>query len=249
MEFWKQLACFNINPNLYEISNHGNIRYRANHELVKQYVGINNGYCYISLFTINGNQYHYLVHRLVAASFILFRHVEQTQVNHIDSNKLNNNISNLEWSTPKENTRHAMEYGNFKFCEDRYNSKFTNDEVHSICRMLQEGVDYKNILTNINKEITPNNLDSIGNIKRRITYTSISKDYDFSKYEYNFSTYTNEQIVQICDYIKQGLDYRQIANLIGRDISTRRQRKTFSEFIRKIRNKETFKHITHNYDW
>lgn len=248
MEFWKQLACFNVNPNLYEISNYGNIRYKESGIIIKQYIG-NSGYYFIGLLTIEGKTYPYLVHRLVAASFILFRHVEQTQVNHIDSNKLNNNINNLEWSTPTQNTHHAMEYGNFQFCEDRYNAKFTNEEVHHICKMLQEGYDYKDILNSINVEITPNNLDSIGNIKRGITYTKISKDYDFSKYEYNFSTYTNQQIIEICGYIKQGLDYREIANIIGRDISTRRQRKTFSEFIRKIRNKESFKEITHNYEW
>ena len=252
MEIWKKLTCFEINPEIYEISNHGRIRHNITHELIPMYYhrsGKEEPYMAVSLITIHGGYCNYLVHRLVAATFILFRHSSRIQVNHKDSNRLNNHIDNLEWVTPLENTRHAMEHGNFPFCEDRYNAKFTNEQVHYICKLLEEGKMYNEILNLLGIEITENNLESIGNIKRRITYTKISSGYDFSKYEYNNSNYTNEQIIQICEYIKQGLDYRQIANLIGRDISTRRQRKTFADFICRIRNKRSFKEITQNYEW
>lgn len=252
MEIWKKLNCFNVNPYLYEISNYGNIREVETKRLIKQYYHSSNGeapYFTITLKTVFNTSYSYLVHRLVAASFIVFRHSSQTQVNHIDSNRLNNHIDNLEWVTPLQNTRHSMEFGNFQFCEDRYNSKFTNEQVHYICSLLQEGKMYSEILNLLGLEVSDNNLDLIGNIKRRITYTTISQNYDFSKYEYNFSNYTNDQIIQICEYIKQGLDYKEIAKILGRDITTRRQRKTFAEFIRRIRNKKSFKEITQNFEW
>lgn len=65
------------------------------------------GYKIVNL-SINGNQVGKAVHTLVARAFV-DGYAEGLQVNHKDGNKLNNNADNLEWVTPKENTRHAIE--------------------------------------------------------------------------------------------------------------------------------------------
>ena len=60
--------------------------------------------------TLNGVKRNYLVHRLVATAFIP-NPERKREVNHIDGNKANNNVANLEWATHKENLMHAARTG------------------------------------------------------------------------------------------------------------------------------------------
>lgn len=63
------------------------------------------GYKRVSLYR-NGRQKHIMVRRIVAAAF-LGPCPEGLQVNHIDENKCNNRVNNLEYVTPKENSNHG----------------------------------------------------------------------------------------------------------------------------------------------
>ena len=68
-----------------------------------------NGYKQVNL-TTDGKRKGLLVHRLVALAFI--PQVDgKEHVNHIDGNKANNVVSNLEWCTPMENIHHAATLG------------------------------------------------------------------------------------------------------------------------------------------
>lgn len=69
----------------------------------------NRGYLRINLFK-NGKGKHYSVHRLVAENFI-DNPKNYAIVNHIDGNKVNNDVTNLEWCDASYNMKHAHKNG------------------------------------------------------------------------------------------------------------------------------------------
>lgn len=70
---------------------------------------INSGYM-ISYLWCNNKHTGMLIHRAVALNFVP-NPSNKPQVNHIDANKLNNHVSNLEWSTASENSLHSFKVG------------------------------------------------------------------------------------------------------------------------------------------
>lgn len=60
--------------------------------------------------TINGKKKNVMVHRMVAETF-LPRIEGKNIVNHIDGDTHNYNLDNLEWNTPSENSKHAIDTG------------------------------------------------------------------------------------------------------------------------------------------
>lgn len=69
-----------------------------------------NGYLRIGLRDKINSRHWYSVHRIVAKAFIPNEH-NLPQVNHIDGNKQNNHIENLEWCTQVQNVQHAFKTG------------------------------------------------------------------------------------------------------------------------------------------
>lgn len=105
---------------LYEVSNRGRVRCLDKKYFRKRYgwqskkghiMACNdhgNGYKYVS-FCHNGEQKNYYVHRLVANAFI--PKIEGKEyVNHIDRDRGNNDVNNLEWCTVSENTKHSAPF-------------------------------------------------------------------------------------------------------------------------------------------
>ena len=89
----------------YKVDDCGNV-YGKNGNILKPSINPR-GYKIVNLI-IDGKRVGKAVHTLVARAFCK-GYEEGLQVNHKDGNKLNNNVTNLEWVTAKENARHSVE--------------------------------------------------------------------------------------------------------------------------------------------
>ena len=114
-EEWKPIKGY---EGLYAVSSLGRVKsiarktYTGNRGVPERILKANNQHGYLCvILQRNGIVKGFKVHRLVAEHFICEKPFEDAQVNHIDGNKLNNSVNNLEWVTPLENTHHAMKHG------------------------------------------------------------------------------------------------------------------------------------------
>lgn len=104
MEEWKPV----VNAKNYEISNKGTVRNCVT-GLVRKLAIDRYGYNKVAITKSDGSVYYTTAHRLVAIAWIPNDDPSKTQVNHIDGNKLNNCVENLEWVTGKENINHCFQ--------------------------------------------------------------------------------------------------------------------------------------------
>lgn len=94
---------------LYRIDKNGNI-YSVRKNKVMSPGTYPNGYRFVCL-SKDGIHKTRMIHRLVAETFLLNHDPNKTVVNHLDGNKKNNKVSNLEWCTSSENCAHAISIG------------------------------------------------------------------------------------------------------------------------------------------
>lgn len=106
-EIWKDIKGY---EGIYQVSSRGKVRSLKNNKARILRPRINNKGYNVACLCKEGKVEYKLVHRLVAEGFIN-NFENKPYVNHIDGDKLNNNVNNLEWVTPSENTKHAIENG------------------------------------------------------------------------------------------------------------------------------------------
>lgn len=143
----------------------------------------------------------FYMHRLMMIIFNPTENMEKLYVNHIDGNKLNNELSNLEWCTPSENAIHA--YRNKLFVpvygENHCCTTLTNNYVDTICKLI------------VKRELTLRQIASvmgtsesiINSIAEGKSWKEISKKYDLSVAKHKLpKNFTFKQIHDICQYFE-----------------------------------------------
>ena len=123
---------------LYKISNYGDIFSIKKNKVVKSNI---NKKGYVSVCLTKDKKEHYkLIHRLVAEAFLGKN--EGLQVNHINGNKSDNFVGNLEWCTSSENISHAYKVLNKRAPLEKY---VLNIETGIFYDSAKEAAKYTNI--------------------------------------------------------------------------------------------------------
>lgn len=109
---------------------------QTNKYIVLKQSSTKEGYKHVILI-INGKRCSISVHRLVLLSFKPIKDTCKYQVNHIDENKENNNLENLEWTTPQYNTEYSQ--GKQVICYKYPSMEYVNifKSTHSAARHLK----------------------------------------------------------------------------------------------------------------
>lgn len=136
-EEWRPVVGY---EGIYDVSNFGRVKsyLRGKVHLLKYQVDAQ-GYVIVTLYR-NGHEKRAKVHILVAQAFIP-NPGNKPQVNHIDGNKANPHVSNLEWVTPSENMLHAFRIGLKKSATGSKNgkAKLTDDDIRYIRKHYKKG--------------------------------------------------------------------------------------------------------------
>lgn len=162
-EIWKLVKGYD---HQYEVSNFGNVR---NHKFdrILTLITHHTGYIKVNLYKNNKSK-QFSVNVLVAKAFIP-NPENKPQTNHIDGDKANNKVTNLEWCTASENALHACRTGLWEppRCqgEQQGNSILTDNKVLQIRSIHSQGWASNREIADA-YGVAPNTISQIVNRKR-----------------------------------------------------------------------------------
>ena len=179
-EKWVDLVYKKIKKDMYEISTYGRIKNKHTGKILSQCPS-EKGYMMVKLMTDGKkNNKTYKVHRLVAYTFLYEDNWDELTVNHINGDKTDNSIYNLELISHADNVKHAYDIGLMKPLRGELNgsSKITEEIARDICICISNNIKpmktQKLIFDKYGVEISK---DMYYDIKRKRTWRHVSRYY------------------------------------------------------------------------
>lgn len=190
-----------------------------------------NGYVTVSIKYIDGTRKSKYLHRLVAEAFIP-NPENKAFVNHKNLVKNDNRLENLEWVTPKENNQHAHDNGAFRTNGAHHHAIFSDDVIHKICSLIQEG---RRTIDICRLMVVPKYL--VQDIRIRRIWNHISEDYIFVKPRVR--RLSDQTAEWICKMIVEGKTPKEISELSGGKVSR--------HAVKDIKQKKAYADISNKY--
>ena len=158
----------------YTISNLGIVRSKLTNIVMKPNI-TKFGYARVNLRKAKSREYKsYFIHRLVASHFITNTN-NLPEVNHKDCNKLNNEVTNLEWISKEDNIKHSFIYGSASHKGLRNpNSKLNEKDIRAIKFLYETNRFYNTQIAKIFKVSS----STIDNIINNVTWSNNETNKD-----------------------------------------------------------------------
>lgn len=237
----------NIDKNRYKIDIYGNVSDILNNRTVKHVID-NEGYHRVYLHTDSGFKLKY-VHRLVKIEFEGFDpDPNKNQIDHVDCNKDNNFVGNLEWVTKSENALRGIKNDLY----DQIEVVISEDDAKFICEKLKEGLSYKSISDMLYNKYNRNLVGIIGKIYRGERWKHISCDYiPFPPLEKDTviprtSPLTIEIINDICIHLQNGERIVDVSKYIQTKYNINRD---LEDIVGSIKRRRVYTNISSVYNF
>ena len=230
-------------PTIYLVSTTGKVvNSKTGKELKHQIT--NEGYHQVCIF-VDGKPFNTFAHRLVALAFIP-NPENKPEVNHIDGNKDNNHLSNLEWVTSKENTAHAIAMGLKWYFgqkgEQNPCSVYTDEQVKEACKLMENPMNRPIMIS----RVTGIDRSDLYKIRTGKSWEHISRNYVFPDTDFIYgenncnNKYNEDQIHDVCKLLESPKNNpKYISEITG--VST--------DTIQNIKSGKVWRHISSMYEF
>lgn len=190
------------------------------------------GYLAVGI-VVNGERKTKKIHRLVAETFIP-NPENKPQVNHIDGDKTNNHVSNLEWVTPRENSIHAVYVLGKGTCSTHSKVIHSEETIRKICEMLQDN--YRNV--DIAKRLSvPREL--VTRIRMRKVWKQVADEYEFSPSR--TANVSDETVLWVAHRLEEGWSTKEIIQKCNHRLT--------KHTVSKIRRRSIRPHLLENFNF
>lgn len=217
----------NTIPTRYFVSRSGKIYSEMSEKILSP--GTNPAGYYVMGFSIQGykKSKYIQIHKMVATVYLGWH--KDLVIDHIDGNKKNNDVNNLEWVTSAENARrayainlHKKRYGN-----NNWSTKYSDQTIHSVCKYLSEGLKAKEISNRCGVPIE---------YVWKLAGKSVRPDI-CNQYTYPPGVYTPNNVIP--DEIKTKIIQRYNEHVPLRSIQSEFNMYSYSQILHAIYNKKS----------
>ena len=218
----------------FEVSEEGVLRNHLTGKIVPHHIN-SWGYAVAAIY-YEGRCVWARVHRLVAIAYIP-NPKNKPIVHHKNHDRSDFSKGNLEWVTASENIQEGVDCGSIVAKRGEYSnlSSVSDEEIHEVCRLLQDGLRPVDIhrITGVTAKI-------VGDVRRRASWNHISSQYkNFENILPKSKKMSVNKVHQICRLLEAGEKMVDISNKLNIPYS----------LIKPIKYRRTYKSISDGYKW